>query len=51
MEGVKKRYKEWVDTDTIGYATVCNCGEIITGWSPQEADENWEKHECQIKQA
>ena len=49
VKGIKKRYMELVDRDTFGYATVCNCGEIVTGWSELEANENWEKHICKSK--
>jgi len=46
---IKERYKEWVDNDTIGYATECKCGVTVTGWSEKEANENWAKHICKPK--
>lgn len=40
--------REYIGGDCYGYKIHCdNCHEEVTGFSPQEAEENWEKHTCQ----
>ena len=42
-----KKHSEMSTMDCYVYYTICdNCKEKVSGWSPQEADANWEKHTC-----
>ena len=45
----KKRTYTPTPDDFILYQTHCSCGEIISGWSPKETDNNYNKHIEELK--
>lgn len=43
-----KRYKYMHSGDCYLYVVECSCGEKPGGWTPEEADESWEKHKNEM---
>lgn len=48
IQGAKYSYLH--SMDCIIYVTLCdNCKEKVGGWSPEEANQKWEDHYCDVK--
>ena len=41
---ILKRTMAYVHPDSYGYMATCSCGEQLTGWWPEEAEEEAQKH-------
>jgi len=47
MKEKGKQYHSLHSMDCYIYVTECKtCKEKVGGWTPKEADELWDKHEC-----